>query len=182
MNPLQTKNYQSMGEYFPAEIHIGGNLKRSDVPRFCVAINRGNLSLEYGDDCVAVETEVDLLGLVAAGKPLILRDAEAIYGQFKELEAFCQTLGLSYDRQSSGKNDYTPELVRWRPGMRQDQPEVWHTLDDGQRLVLVADVDEAIRRAQAALRKGQDSKCILDVLRELTRTAKDVPRFQIIDG
>jgi hypothetical protein len=66
--------------------------------------------------------------------------------------------------------------------MRQDQPEVWHTLDDGQRLVLVADVDEAIRRAQAALRKGQDSKCILDVLRELTRTAKDVPRFQIIDG
>jgi hypothetical protein len=171
-----------MGEYFPAEIRIGGNLKRSDVPRLCLAINRGNLSREYGEACIAVETKEDLVRLVYDGKPLILRDAEASCGQFKELEAFCQTLGLSYDRQSSGKNEYTPELVRWRPGMRQDQPEVWHTLDDGERLVLVADAEEAIRLAQAALRKGQDAKSVLEVLRELTRTVKDVPSFRIVDG
>jgi hypothetical protein len=122
------------------------------------------------------------MGLIAVGKPLVLRDAEAGSGQFKELEAFCQTLGLSYDRQSSGKSEYTPQLVRWRPGMRQNQPEVWHTLDDGQRLVLVADLEEAVRRVHAALRKGQNWKSALEELRELARTVKNVPAFKIIDG
>ena len=49
---------------------------------------------------------------------LVLADAEASYGQFEELEAFCVEHGIPFDRHSDAHYEFDAQNVYFRPGMR----------------------------------------------------------------
>ena len=91
-----------MAEYFWGRIEIGGDLRRTDLPKFCEAIG--------------ARDEFELLRYEEDGH-VVCDDCEARYGQFEELEDACREVGLSYIRHSDGKYEFSPEIVFWQPGM-----------------------------------------------------------------
>lgn len=120
-----------MSDRFPAEITIGGDIKRSLIEGLIGAICGDGASLGWGEAPFEPKDEKELLeGFTSF---LILKDEEARYGQFDEIEGFCRENGIAYDRHSDGYCEYDPENVSFRPGM--DEPVVETTDRQGHVLV-----------------------------------------------
>lgn len=102
-----------MSEHFPAYIKIGGDLVAADLDNFLLAIQRYDLRIgEWYSDYPTKE------GLIAASdqsRPLYLYDDSAPFGQFEELEAFCESHQLTYRRASDAFNEWNAEIVYYDP-------------------------------------------------------------------
>ncbi len=107
-----------MGERYPAEIKIGGKVPAGLLDRFLGELNsiRGRVGGYDGDPFVA-ETAAELRQTLDDDGHLCLADAEASFGQFEDLEAFCVQHGIPFDRHSDAHYEYDSENVYFRPGM-----------------------------------------------------------------
>jgi len=108
-----------MSDRIAAEIVIGGKLKRANLDEFLKAVKDQGVSLEWGDKFFEPTGEKDLLDGVS-GEVLVLRDDQAPWGEFEDLEKACRETGLSYDRSAEARYEFDGEVVRWRDGM--DEP------------------------------------------------------------
>ena len=163
-----------MSDRFCGRITIGGRLKRADVPEFLAAVADAGGALEWGEAVFVPTNEQELLDGLTDGR-LVLRDDQARYGEFTELEEACRTLGLAYRRHSEGKYEYDPEVVDWHPEMTEPLVRMGSNAAAGNTFVRA----ESVRQAIACLKAG-GAKRALSLLRDACPFVPDVPMFEII--
>jgi hypothetical protein len=138
-----------MADSMPAEIHIGGPVPAGLVDHLIATIKEEGIYLDWEGTSFDAETAADLLALAKdGGEPAVLRlmDAEAVCGEFDDLESFLVKHGVGFDRWSDARFEYDAELVQFRPGMA--EPHRCTTNSNGEPLVplsLLKPVDRALR-------------------------------------
>jgi hypothetical protein len=109
-----------MSERMAAEIWIGGKVPMSLVPTLCAAIGDQGVSQEWGDAPFCPSKAEDFRQALRENdrgvRLLWLCDDEAGAGVFEDLEAFLKEHKIAYTRQSTGRYEFDPETVDFRPG------------------------------------------------------------------
>ena len=106
-----------MGEWFPANISIGGKLHRSRLKDLSDCLLQDGV-MDYEEeewslaDIQAVLEHDSKQRFVAR-----FTNIEAKYGVFEATEAYCIKNGLSFLRHNDAYNDYEAEYEWWNPGM-----------------------------------------------------------------
>ena len=117
---IYTQRRFPISDRMPAEIWIGGKVPLSLVPALCAAIGDQGVSQEWGDAPFRPSTAEDLGQAIRENdrgvRLLWLCDCEAGGGVFEELEAFLQEHKIAYTRESTGRYEFDPETVDFRPG------------------------------------------------------------------
>jgi len=133
-----------MGDYFPAEIHIGGPVKRQDVKGLCEAIRREGVSIgEYGGPGFEPETAEDLLEAARECDGVIsLYDDDADGGMFEQLEEFCEQHDIPFTRKNDAKYEHRAEVVEFRAGWAECQ--AFPADNDGNQLVDVREIEKIL--------------------------------------
>ena len=109
-----------MSDRIPAEIWIGGKIAASLVSGLCAAISDEGVSLEWGDARIRPTGVDDLTNALRENglgtRVLWFCDDEASCGEFDVLESFLQEHEIPFTRHSSGRYEYDPVTVHFRPG------------------------------------------------------------------
>lgn len=158
-----------MGERMPAEILIGGQVPAALVPQLCAAISASGASLDWGDPCFQPRAAQDLLDNCTAHDEawlLQLCDAEASYGEFKELEAFLVAHGIAFDRFGDAKYEFDAEWVSFRPGIPLQVQPVNSQHEPQVSLRLVWELRELLALARTAAEQAQH-EAVLGHLQDL---------------
>ena len=163
-----------MADYFWGEIEIGGPVRRRLVKKLLGAIgdkmDRGREGVKFtATDPASLLEELD-----ESTGYLHLVNEQARYGQFEELEEFLQNHGIAFNRRSSGKYEFTPEEVRFRPGMK--GPEVRLMTHDDKPVVDWLEVDEARQLLQA----GKAKAALAKLRKVLGPAVPKLKRFEIV--
>lgn len=162
-----------MSEPMPAQIWIGSRLPAAMVACLCAAICRQGLSTDWGDGPFRPETAEDLLDACKpqqSGATLLwLCDDQAHWGQFPSLERFLEEHEIPYSRLSSGRDEYDPQRVEFRPTIGRVELD---TNSGGQPVVLasrLAEVRSDLGQAINAIRTGvpETAVRILETCRQL---------------
>jgi hypothetical protein len=162
-----------MSERYSANIRIGGQITPKRIPTLLEAIRTASVSHEWGDAPFEPNSAEELLAAVRDGH-LFLCDEQSRYGEFPELEATCQKLGLSYSRWAEGYCAYDAELVDWRTGMKEPVVRVASNSSDA-TYVATEDVRKAL--------KHLDAGNVARAKRLLQRLCPDIPAlppFEIV--
>jgi len=107
-----------MADRMPAEIQIGGKIRRSVAEALCSVVADAGGSLDWGEAQFQPETTDDLLSARSDDEgPHILKlyDDQARWGEFATLETFLREQGIPYRRYTDGKFDYDPEIEAFHP-------------------------------------------------------------------
>jgi hypothetical protein len=156
-----------MGERYSATIEIGGKIKRALLPELVAACESDGVSSETTQAEVGEE---DFVNAAKAGETIQLFDHQASYGQFTDLESWCQKNGVTYQRVSSPHYDIDGETAFWKPGMA-DPTEVSST-GAGYPYVTLNDLIE-IHKAGTIF--------IDAVIRSIEEKCGEVPALEIVE-
>lgn len=145
-----------MSDRFPGEIYIGGKIPESRIFGLIQAINQQQCSSDWGDRVIKIQvTEGDvesckreLLRLVILKDDYLsqsqgegwlhLCDDQARYGEFEEIENYCENHHISYSRISSCSFGYDAERKEYRPGM--SEPQIITSNQNGDAVVPVTSI------------------------------------------
>jgi hypothetical protein len=160
-----------------AEIAIGGDVRREDLAGLVEQIHQADVSWDWGGPNAQFDHADDyseqLLDVLIDGH-LVLRDDEAAYGEFPELEAWLQNHKVPYDRHHSAKYEFDAEIVYYRPD---SGLQSFLATDDGAPLVRVSDVLDVLYKD--GVDKGLDD--IHDGLAGLLDHPDSLPPFRIVE-
>lgn len=108
-----------MSEHMPATIRIGGPITEELRERLVQVARMEQMHVDLDAMMPASEVELEqAIDQAIRGKgPLELGSESAPDGEFRELEGFCQSNGLSYVRHRAGEWGYDSEFAWWTPGM-----------------------------------------------------------------
>lgn len=163
-----------MSERLSTWIRIGGRVKRSRLKPLLKAICDAGVRTDWGDAWFEPKAADELLEAKQESH-LYLCDDEARYGEFPEIEKVCRRLKLSYRRQCDGGCVYDPELVDWRPGMKDPVAQRASTEHEGEALILASAVKEAL-----ALLEADKVRPAINKLKKLCMVVADLPPFEIV--
>lgn len=183
-----------MSDRYPAQIRIGGQVSRTAPsktdPKIPVleallnAIGSEMLSNEYGDAPAEPDNEATLMELINEDGWLRLCDEQAINGEIPDLEEFCRTEGLPFNRNCCCYGGYLGEDVTWTP--ENDMVMILET-DDGHEQVDGAEVRRALEVLDMFPAKATPSSIILakvaralKILQGLCPDIPTVPKFEVI--
>jgi len=108
-----------MGEYYPAEIRIGGNLPARLLEEFLAEVrSTGATAGGFDGPTFNCKNADDLRQTRDEQGRLVLADDQASYGQFEGLEGLCIKNGIPFDRHSDAHYEFDAENVYFRPGMK----------------------------------------------------------------
>ncbi len=161
-----------MGEYYPGEITIGGKVPAALLEEFLrEATSTGASVGDYEEATFAAGTVEELLKALDEDGHLRLADAQASFGQFEELEAFCVQHGIPFDRHSDAHYEFDAENVYFRPGM--ERPAHVYSNNRGDDLMDADKVRpvarELARLAKARLTKEKLLAAVLKASRKLNK-------------
>ena len=109
-----------MGEYYPAEIRIGGKVPAKLLDGFLSEATSTGASMgDYEEATFAAENVEELVKALDEDGHLVLADSQASYGQFEGLEAFCLRHDIPFDRHSDAHYEVDAENIYFRAGMEQ---------------------------------------------------------------
>ncbi len=123
-----------MADRMAAEIWIGGKLPRSLLEEFPIS----DLKVDWDETPLNASSEEQILASRDESKLLHFADCEAAWGEFEELEGWLREHELPFKRRSSGKYDYLPELVEFRPDLCEEIQTI--TTDGGEPLINKSDL------------------------------------------
>ncbi|MEE9294852.1 MAG: hypothetical protein V3W34_07830 [Phycisphaerae bacterium] len=164
-----------MSARYSTWIRIGGRIERSDVDPLLKAITKAYVSLEWGEPPFKPTAADELLDARQQDGWLWLCDQEAKYGEFPELEETCRRLGLPYTRFAEGWCGCDPELLDWRPGMKEPLIRTGSNDDCEKTFVATDSVNEAL----TALEAGHVQQAV-SMLRKLCPEVAELPPFEIV--
>ena len=108
-----------MGEYFPAEIKIGGKLPARLLEQFLAEIRSAGTKVGGYDGAeFACQNAEELRQALNESGHLFLVDDRASFGMFENLEGFLVNNGIPFDRHTDTKHEFDAENVRFRRGMK----------------------------------------------------------------
>jgi len=170
-----------MADRMAAQIWIGGKLPRSLLNEFPIS----DLRLDWDGTPFEWTTEAGVLAARDENGLLHFADCEIAWGEFSELEDFLREHEIPFKRHSSGKYDYLPELVEFRPDLGKEVNTV--ATDNGEPLVSKGELAPILEK-MAALRglPGVQVQAWEQLFDELTNvvppTLPPLPPFEIVDS
>ncbi len=177
-----------MADNFPGEITIGGKVPANLLEEFLGELDSTGAKVGGYDGAeFDAKTAHDLRQALDENGHLFLADAEARYGQFEELEAFCVQHGISFDRHSDARYEFDAENVYFRPGMK--GPLVVRSDNDGDDLLDISLVRPIARElvgvvAAAATNRKKLLAAVTKTIRALNKLlqpeVEPLPQLQII--
>jgi len=176
-----------MGEYYPAEIRIGGNLPARLLEEFFAEVrSTGAKAGGFDGPAFDCRTAEELRQARDEQGRLALADAEASYGQFEGLEAFCLRHGIPFDRHSDAHYEFDAENVYFRPGMK--HPAQVSSNNCGDDLMSADEVrtvaKELARLATTGVNKERLLAAVLKVSRKLKKVlppeVKPLPPLKVV--
>jgi len=176
-----------MGEYYPAEIRIGGNLPAQLLEEFFAEIrSTGATAGGFDGPAFDCKNADDLRQALDDQGRLVLADDQASYGQFEGLEGLCIKNGIPFDRHSDGHYEFDAENVYFRPGMK--HPAQVSSNNCGDDLMSADEVrtvaKELARLATTGVNKERLLAAVLKVSRKLKKVlppeVKPLPPLKVV--
>ena len=173
-----------MADRIPSEIWIWGKLSRSLLDEFPIS----DLKLDWDETPFDSTTEEGILSARDESGLLHFADCEIAWGEFSDLEEWLREHNIPFKRHSSGKYEYLPELVEFRPDLGEEIQTM--TTDSGEPLVCkseLAPILESMAKLQRSKRpldaqvrawKGLAGKLV----KLVPPTLPALPPFEIVDG
>ena len=167
----------------------GGKLPRSLLDEFPIS----DLRLDLDATPVDATSEEGILSARDESGLLHFADAEVAWGEFQELEGWLREHDIPFQRQSSGKFEYDPCFVEFRPDLpgKHNQDRYTLTTQDGTPVVYHSEIEKAVqkmaklaadRKRPAAKRLQAWEKIYRALLRSIPPEPPPLPRFEIVDG
>ena len=173
-----------MADRMAAELWIGGKLPRSLLDQFPISELRLDWDLTPFDST----SEEGILNARDENCLLHFADCEAAYGEFPELEGWLREHRLPFYRQSSGKYDYLPQRVEFRPDLGQEIETI--TTDSGEPLICRSELTPILEKMEELCRSdrplSEQVRAWNRLASKLTKlvppTLPPLPKFTIVDG
>ena len=176
-----------MGEYFPAEITIGGKVPARLLEEFLAEIRSAGAKVGGYDGAeFACQDAEELRQALDESGHLFLVDDQASFGMFEDLEGFLVDNGIPFDRHTDTKHEFDAENVRFRPGMKRPARVSSNSLgDDLMDVDKVRPVAKALARlATAGVNKERLLAAVLTVSRKLKKVlppeVKPLPPLKVV--
>jgi hypothetical protein len=174
-----------MADRMAAEIWIGGKLLRSLLDEFPI----DDLRVDWDENRVDRTSEETLLA-GCEDNYLHFCDCEAAYGEFQELEGWLREHELPFQRQSSGKFEYDPCFVEFRPDLPGKPDRYTLTTQEGSPVICHEEIAKAMqsmaklvndkkRPAEKRLRAWERIYSKLNHL--MPPKLLPLPKFEIVD-
>jgi hypothetical protein len=141
-----------MGDYFQANIEIGGEITDEGIENLVDALCRNGPFVEHDDDVESGGNDEDsyreeIKRAIAENRSMKFSDPEASYGQFPETESCCQLFDLTYVRHSDAKYEYDATIDWWKPGMDTSKSIPSNTAGDV--LIRISEIERLIRHIKS---------------------------------
>jgi hypothetical protein len=147
-----------MSEHLPAEIKIGGKVRRSVAAALCEVIVGEGVALDWGEGRFRPQTVNELLAARnddSDDVPLLrLCDDQASWGEFDDLERFLRDNDIAYIRHSDGKYDLDSEGAAFHPDTGLVQWLTDHNRNPVVRASELEPIAGTLARLLAAVRRG----------------------------
>jgi hypothetical protein len=176
-----------MGERMAAEIWIGGKLARNLLDEF----PSSDLSLDWDATPFDATSEQGILSARDESGLLHFADCEIAWGEFEELEGWLREHDIPFQRQTSGKYEYDPYCVEFRPDLPGRPDRHTLTTQEGAPVICREEIEKAI---QGMAKLVADKKRTVEkrlrawerIYRRLSRSIPPklppLPPFAIVDG
>lgn len=115
-----------MSDQFPGTISIGGFIPRALIPELLEVIQGEGLAYDYDES--PPKTEENLLEIARDPNNhgyLVLKNTDAYYGHFGDLEGFLISHQIPFHRHSDGYGEYDAEIEEYRP--ERGGPDYFHS-------------------------------------------------------
>ena len=176
-----------MADRMAAEIWIGGKLSRSLLDEFPIS----DLRLDWDETPIASTSEDGILIARDENGLLHFADCEAAWGEFEELEGWLREHGIPFQRQTSGKYEYDPCFVEFRPDLPRKPDRYTLTTQNGAPVICREEIEKAMhgmaklvndnkRTAEKRLRAWE--KIYRRLSRSMPPKLPPLPAFEIVDG
>jgi hypothetical protein len=173
-----------MSDRMAAEIWVGGKLPRSLLDEFPIS----DLRLDFDLTPFDASSEEGILSARDDSGLLHFADCEAAWGEFAELEGWLREHKMPFRRHSSGKYDYLPELVEFRPDLGEEVQTL--ATDSGEPLVCSSELLPIIEQMVKLRRSDRSLIAQLRAWKRLSGklaklvppTLPPLPAFEIVDG
>ena len=139
-----------MSDRMAAEIWVGGKLPRSLLDEFPIS----DLRLDWDESPVDATSEEGILGARDESGLLHFADTEASDGEFAELEGWLREYNIPFQRQSSGRYEYDPCWVEFRPDLPGKPDRYTLTTQEGAPVICREEIEKAMQ-SMAKLVKDQ---------------------------
>jgi hypothetical protein len=140
-----------MSDRMAAEIWIGGKLPRSLRDEFPIS----DLRVDWDETRIDASSAEAILAARQDGL-LHFCDCEASYGEFQELEGWLREHNIPFQRQSSGKFEYDPYFIEFRPDLpgKKNRDRYTLTTQEGTPVICHGKIEKALQ-SMARLVKDQ---------------------------
>jgi hypothetical protein len=176
-----------MADRMAAEIWIGGKLPRSLLEEFPIS----DLKLDWDETPFDATTEEGILSARDEAGLLHFADCEIAWGEFQELEGWLREHDIPFQRQSSGKYEYDPCFVEFRPDLPRKPDRDTLTTQEGAPVICHEEIEKAIRqmaklvddkRRSATKRLEAWERIYRRLSHSIPSKLPPLPSFEIVDG
>ena len=173
-----------MADRMAAEIWIGGKLPRGLLDEFPIS----DLRLDWDETPFDATSEEGILSARDESGLLHFADGEAAWGEFQELEGWLREHDIPFKRRSSGKYEYLPELVEFRPDLGEDVQT--NATDSGEPLVCKSELTPILEKMAKLRQSDRPLSAQVRAWKRLAGklvalvppTLPPLPPFEIVDG
>ena len=176
-----------MADRMAAEIWIGGKLSRSLLDEFPIS----DLRLDWDETPIASTSEDGILSARDESGLLHFADCEAAWGEFEELEGWLREHSIPFQRQTSGKYEYDPCFVEFRPDLPGKADRCMLTTQNGAPVICCEEIEKAMhgmaklvndKRRTAEKRLQAWERIYRRLSRSMPPKLPPLPAFEIVDG
>jgi hypothetical protein len=176
-----------MADRMAAEIWIGGKLSRSLLDEFPIS----DLTLDWDETPIASTSEDGILSARDESGLLHFADCEAAGGEFEELEGWLREHNIPFQRQTSGKYEYDPCFVEFRPDLPRKPDRYTLTTQNGAPVICREEIEKAMRgmaklvddkKRTAEKRLRAWERIYRRLSRSMPPKLPPLPAFEIVDG
>jgi hypothetical protein len=176
-----------MADRMAAEIWIGGKLPRSLLEEFPIS----DLRLDWEERPFDSSSEQGIMSARDEDGLLHFADTEASWGEFTELEGWLREHNIPFQRQSSGKYEYDPCLVEFRPDLPRKPDRYTLTTQEGAPVVCNSEIEKVMqsmarlvndKKRPATKRLQSWERIYRRLIRSIPTELPALPPFEIVDG
>jgi hypothetical protein len=176
-----------MADRMAAEIWIGGKLSRSLLDEFPIS----DLRLDWDETPIDPTSEDGILSARDENGLLHFADCEAAWGEFEELEGWLREHSIPFQRQTSGKYEYDPCFVEFRPDLPCKPDRYTLTTQNGAPVISREEIEKAMhgmaklvndKRRTAEKRLQAWERIYRRLSRSMPPKLPPLPAFEIVDG
>ena len=176
-----------MGDYYSAQLTIGGNINSSILPELASIIEQEGMVDDSSYELSESEAIQAIHDAANSKQTLTLRNSEARNGTFEELESFLVKNRIAFDRSCDAYCEYDGEVNMYRPIHEGNHPENHFGFtgnQSGDAMVKRDDIIDIIKTVIASGNSNEDMYGDLDCLlgEAVSIEIEDLKPIVVVEG